>query len=364
MPVIPGYQATTQTVQQLANQLKSNPEFYNLLGGAAGYSTEPLLTLTNEVLCRILAENMPWKWNREIWPPFLTVSLQQDYISNVTDVGWLEYGVIVDINNSTSNANQAPKPNRPLETVRDIPQASAQSVPFQVCFIPNSTAVFGLWQANTAYGCGYGTPQTPTTPIQQFIDVNGNYLFIDSSKLGLNIESPGYTNTTILPPGFFPYGVSGSVAPAAPPGATPGTLIQDNTVVWTVADPAGYALRFLPLPALNGLCWYVVATYQSAPPLLTGLGSQLSPIPTQMLYLLRAGVRAALTRENDLAKGQEMYAEWEETLVKALKGADRQQEENVLYPTRSILGNDFAGWQTLGAANPFGPALFSPGYGS
>jgi hypothetical protein len=83
-----------------------------------------------------------------------------------------------------------------------------------------------------------------------------------------------------------------------------------------------------------------------------------------MLYLLRAGVRAALTRENDLAKGQEMYAEWEETLVKALKGADRQQEENVLYPTRSILGNDFAGWQTLGAANPFGPALFSPGYGS
>src|ERR1022692_1585519 len=147
-PVLPGNQSTTQTVQQLAIQLKSNPEFYNVLGGAAGYFTEPLLTVCNEIMSRILAENMPWKWNREIWPPFITASLQQDYVSNVTDIGWLEDGWIVDINNSTSNANRAPKPNRPLETVRDIPQTSFQSVPFQVCFLPNTDATFGLWQPN------------------------------------------------------------------------------------------------------------------------------------------------------------------------------------------------------------------------
>lgn len=368
MPVLSGNQATTQTVQMVANQLKSNPEFYNLLGGAAGYSTEPVLTLANEVMSRILAENMPWKWNREIWPAFLTVSLQQDYVSNITDIGWLENGWLIDINNSTSNSNGAPKPVRPLETVRDLTQTSAQSVPFQVSFIPNAQAYMGLWQANTAYGCGYGVAQLPRSPIQQFIDQNGNILFIDSTQLGLNIESPGYTGTTLLPPGTpFPYGTSGSTQPLAPVNATPGTLIQDGSVIWTVADAAsGYALRFDPVPALNGLTYLVICQYQVAPPVLPTLQTSLAPLTNQYLYLFRAGLRAALTRENDLAKGQQMYAEWEEVLQKSVRAADRQQEENTLYVTNSILGGcqQPGGWSGIGAANPYGPALWSPGYGS
>ena len=43
MPIIPGNQAYSPTIQQIANELKSNPEFYNILGGAAGYSTFPML---------------------------------------------------------------------------------------------------------------------------------------------------------------------------------------------------------------------------------------------------------------------------------------------------------------------------------
>ncbi len=362
MPILPGNQNPTQTLQQIANQLKSKPEFYNLLGGAAGFSSEPFLTICNEIMSRILAENMPWKWNREIWPPFLTVSLQQDYVSNITDVGWLEDGWIVDINNSISNANGAPKPIRPMETVRDIPQSSIQNVPFQVCFIPNSLAVMGEWQANTEYGCGYGVSQLPTSPIQQFLDANGNILFIDSTQLGLTIESPGYTGTTIKPSGFYPYGTSGSTQPVAPANATPGTKIQDGTVVWTVANPNGYCLRVNPLPALNGLCWLIYVRYQAAPPALTSLQSNLNPLPMQMLYLFRAGVRAALTRENDLAAGNTAYMEWEEQLMKALRAADRQQEEFVLYPTQRILGTDWLGYNGLGPCQPYGPAFLFPGY--
>jgi hypothetical protein len=364
MPVIPGNLSTTQTVQQLATQLKSNPEFYNLLGGAAGWSTEPLLTIANEIMSRILAENMPWKWNREIWPPFLTVALQQDYVSNIVDIGWFENGWLVDINNSVSNNNGATKPIRPLESVRDLTQTDYQGTPFQFSFVPNSQAYMGLWQANTAYGCGYGVPMLPRTPIQQFLDVNGNILFIDSTNLGLNIESPGYTGPTIIPPGFFPYGTSGSIQPAAPANATPGTLIQDGTVVWTVADlQNGYALRVSPVPALNGLTWLVVSQYQAAPPFLPTLQTPLSPIPTQFLYLFRAGCRAALTRENNLAKGSEMYAEWEEQLVKAIRGADRQQEDNTLVVCQSILGPNTSNLMNVGAAQPFGPSFFSPQYG-
>lgn len=364
MPVLTGNQSYSPSIQQIANQLKSNPEFFNLLGGAAGYSTEPVLTLANEVMSRILAENMPWKWNREIVPPFLTVSLQQDYCTQLTDIGWLENGWIIDINNSTSNNNGAPKPVRPLETVRDLTQTAVQNVPFQVSFIPNYQAYMGLWQPNTPYSCGYGVAELPRSPIQQFIDQNGNILYIDSTNLGLNIESSGYTGDTLVPPGFFPYGVSGSIQPLAPAQATPGTLIQDGTVIWTVANPQAYSLRMSPVPALNGLEWLSVIQYQASPPQLINLQQKLDPIPFNMIYLFRAGLRSALTRENDLAKGNVMYAEWEEVLTKAVRAADRQQEDNVLYCDRTILGGNIA-WnqQSVGPANPYGSALYSPGYG-
>jgi|ERR1700721_2859598 len=363
MPTLPGQQLVSITAQTLAIQLKSNPEFYNLLGGAVGYSTEPFLTILNEIVSRILDENMPWKWNRYLIPPFLTVSLQQDYCTQITEIGWLENGWIVDINNSTSNSNGAPKPVRPLETVRDLTQTSAQNVPFQVSYIPNYQAYMGSWQANTAYGCGYGNATLPKSPIQQFIDSNGNILYIDSTNLGLTIESPGYTGPTIIPPGFFPYGTSGNTQPAAPVNATPGTLVQDGSVVWTVADPQSYALRMSPLPALNGLAWLCYIQYQQAPISLPIMSSVLT-IPFYMLFLLRAGVRAALTRENDLAKGQAMYAEWEEQLMRSLRGADRQQEDNELYCNQTILGPNLSASIYAGPSQPFGPAFWTPGYGA
>jgi hypothetical protein len=355
MPVIPGQQALSPTVQSIANQLKANPEFYNVLGGASGYSTEPLLTLCNEVLCRILDEGMPWKWNRRVFPSFLTVSLQQDYVTNITDLSWLENAWLIDINNSTSNSNGAPKPIRPMEVVRDLVQTSVQNVPFQLSFAYNNQAYMGAWQANTVYGCGYGVAQLPKSPIQQFLDENGNILFIDSTQLGLTIESPGYTGTTIPLPPFSPYGVSGSIQPAADPNATPGSTVADGTVIWTVADPWGYCLRLNPLPALNGLTWLITGQYQILPPVLQTLQQRIDPIPFSMAYLFRQGLRAALKSFNGSPNAAQEYAEWEEVLVKSVRAADRQQENNVLTPTNTILG---------GNGMPYGPAFYNPGYGN
>lgn len=359
MPTIPGNQSYSPTPQSFYYYFRTIPEFYNILGPTPGSSTDPLLTICNEIMCRILAENMPWKWNRETAPAFLTVSLQQDYCTNLTNIGWLENAWRVDINNSTSNNNGAPKPIFALETVRDLPQVSRQSYPFNICFVPNSQAFMGLWQANTAYSCGYGVSMTPRSPIQQFIDNNGNILFIDSTNLGLNIESPGYTGTTLLPPGaVFPYGVSGNTQPLAPANATPGTQIQDGTVIWTVADPNGWAWRLSPLPALNGLCWFIVPQYQVAPPAISTMQTSLAPIPNNMIYLFRAGVRAMLTQMNDFQKGNQMYEEWEETLMKAVRAADRQQDDNIMYPGTSIMGGFDQSWTAagIGAAWPFGPS--------
>ena len=360
MPVLSGNQSNSPTVQDIAKQLKANAAFYNILGGAAGWSTEPILTIANEILSRILAENMPWIWNRALVPPFLTVSLQQDYCTQLTDIGWLEDGWRIDINNSTSNNNGAPKPVFSLETIRYSPQASAQSVPFNISYVPNTQAFLGSWVANTPYSCGYGVPMTPRSPIQQFIDVNGNILYIDSTQLGLTINSPGFVGPTITPPGIFPYGVSGSTQPAAPPNATPGTLVQDGTVIWTVAPPDGYALRLFPLPALNGLCWWINCQYQICPTLLTRLQDQIT-IPNYMSYLFRQGCRAALYQFQGDKEGPQMYQDWEETLYKALRAGDRQQSDERLYPDQSIMGgyNPWMDPAGIGAAWPFGPGPYN-----
>lgn len=353
---LPGNQSYSPTIQQLSNQLKSNPEFFNILGGAAGYSQEPMLTICNEVMSRILAEGMPWKWNRKYIPPFITASLQQDYMTQINDIGWLESAWRVDINNSTSNANRAPKPIFSMETVRDLDQTSFQGVPFNMSFIPNSLAFLGTWYADTVYGCGYGVAQTPVTPIQQFMDANGNLLYIDSTVLNLNIDSPGYTNFNIPLPSNQPYGTSGSVQPAAPPNAPAGTLVQDGSVIWTVADPNGYALRLSPLPALNGLCWFLNPVYQIQPPTLTSLKDNINPIPNQMAYLFRQGVRAGLKIFNGVKDAGMAYADWEEQLVKAIRAADRQQEDNCFYPGQSLMGNNpFTSVTSIGAAYPFSP---------
>ena len=91
----------------------------------------------------------------------------------------------------------------------------------------------------------------------------------------------------------------------------------------------------------------------------------LDPIPLSMIYLFRAGVRAQLQMFNGNPKGAQAYAEWEETMQKALRGADRQTEENVMTCSSTILSGSGYGstWSGIGAAQPYGPAFMGPGYG-
>jgi hypothetical protein len=89
---------------------------------------------------------------------------------------------------------------------------------------------------------------------------------------------------------------------------------------------------------------------------LYNLQQTTTPLPNEMIYLFRAGVRAALYRENNLQQGMQMYGEWEETLTKALRAADRQAEDFSFVPTSSIMGGGYGAMnapQNIGAAWPF-----------
>lgn len=329
--------ATTITVQQIVTSARAYPELVPVLG-VSGLTQEPAITIANDIMQKILAQNLDWKWNRQYVPSILTVALQQDYVTQVTDVGWLEGAWRIDINNSTNNGNLAPKPVFTMESVRDLGQTSTQNHPFNLSYIPNSLAFMGQWLPNTAYGCAYGVAQTPISPIQQFIDANGNILYIDSTVLGLSINSPGFTGQPIVLPPNSPYGVSGDTQPLLPPNSPPGTTVVDGTVTWTVANPNGYAMRMAPLPAQSGLAWLVVPVYQKKPPKLTSLQNLIAPIPDEYAYLFRQGFIAMCKEHAGSKDALESYQKWEEAIFTALRAGDREREEAVFYPSQGIMG--------------------------
>lgn len=286
---------------------------------------EPALSIANDVLQNILAQSLPWKFNRALAAPFLTIALQQDYITSITDLAWLEQGWRIDINNTAT-----PLPVFAEETVRDMQQTSWQSNPFQVSWIPNALAIYGKWKANTAYPTGLGAAQTPVSPVQQFIDANGNFLFVSGN------------------------GVSGTVQPVLPVASAAGTTVADNTVTWKVADPNGIAIRLGPIPATSGIVWEIHPVYQKKPPIKTRLTDTLSPLPDEFGYLFRQGFLAMCLIHAGNKEGRDAFSMWREDLITALRSADRERDQTSLYPSESLTGG--SGWgygAPIGAAWPY-----------
>jgi hypothetical protein len=320
---------------------------------AAGWTQEPALSIGNDVMQKILAQTLNWKWNRAYVPPFLTVALQQDYCTNITDLGWLEQGWRVDINNS-ANPN-APKPVYAMEAVRDLELTSYQSSPFNLSYVPNYLAQMGAWTPNTPIIGGYGVAQTPASPIQQFIDPSGNILFIDSGRLGLSINSPGFINGPVTLPGYNPYGVTGSTIPNAGSNPSPGTQVTDGTVTWTVANPNGYTIRLAPLPAFSGIVWFIQPVYQKKPPTLTSLQNTLAPIPDELAYVFREGFMAMCYEHAGSRMAAAKYAKWEESLFTALRAGDRERDSAIMYPSEGLGGGPLPYNIPLGPGYPYMP---------
>lgn len=352
--------ASTVSLQQIIQEIRSYPEVTPVLG-VSGYTQYPALNIANRTMQFICAQPFNFRFNRGYVNVtngsggVLTVALQQDYVTQHTDIGWLEQAWRLDINNSTNNGNMAPKPVFTMESCKDLAQTAYQSNPFYISYIPNSLAFMGQWSANTVYGCGYGVSQIPITPIQQFFDANGNILYIDSTVLNLNINSPGFSEGAITLPTPNPYGTSGDTQPILPANSAPGTTVTDGTVTWTVADPNGYAMRIAPLPAFSGLCWLITPVYQKKPPIIKSLQQILAPIPDECIYLFRDGFLAGCYEHAGSPRAGEAYAKWEESIQKYLQAGDRERDDTVMYPSEA-LSEGGGGWRAgvpIGAAFPF-----------
>lgn len=320
--------ASTIKISDIVNQIRAYPKVVPILGTAP--SQEPALSIANDVLQKMLAQSLPWKFNRALAPTFNTVALQQDYISSVTDLAWLEQGWRIDINNTAS-----PLPVFSEETVRDLQQTWNQSVPFQMSWIPNNLAIFGKWKANTSYPTGVGAAQTPNSPVQQFVDANGNFLFVSVN------------------------GTSGGSQPVLPVNSVAGTTVADNTVTWKVADPNGVAFRISPLPATSGLVWEMHPIYQKKPPIKTSLSNTLSPLPDEFGYLFRQGFLAMCLIHAGDKEGRDAYMMWGEDLGTALRSGDRERDQTGLVPSEGLIsGSSYGNFLPVGPAFPYVPSVF------
>jgi hypothetical protein len=214
----------TVTLQDLADFLQSFGDLEPILN-VGGQTSKVMLSSANIVFAAIAGVAFPHKWNQANTPLFYTNSLQQDYAavnpdgSSLTNLGWLERGIVIDINNTAE-----PKPYRLIETGRELSQASgtwynggmANSPLYLVNWLPNNLLYFGTWGDavtgtqssgnNPLVGSVYlpllGAGSMPDNPIMQIKDTNGNLLVLTG------------------------FGTEGTSAPLLPPNAVPGTQVS------------------------------------------------------------------------------------------------------------------------------------------
>lgn len=354
--------ATTQTGQSIIDSVRIMPLLAPVFNSQnAGFSLEPALTILNESAAYMLGENFPAKYNEIELAPFYTNSYQQDYASSNTNIGWLQSGDCLDVNNTA-----LPKAQPQLEITKDLPRASSWvALPpmffgvlkFQVCWRYNSQLYYGTWGQpnsgsgnttrgnNPVSGSVYVNPlsignQMPFNPITQIQDANGNLLVLTG------------------------YGHEGSTAPVAPANSAAGTIATPGsgaTTQWTVVDPTAQGFRIWPTPSQTGVVWQFNLRAQGKPPIFTSLGTLIKPIPDEYAHVFRQGCITNAYRYSPEAKVRQMYESefklWEVVLMKGRMQGDREPENHSFVPSGGVVASP-GGTMPVTPGNPFGTGSF------
>jgi hypothetical protein len=348
--------ATSYNGQNIIDSIRVMPDLAPVFQSqVSGFSLEPGLTILNETMAYMMGENFAWKWNEIELAPFYTNSYQQDYASAATNIGWVESGDCLDVNNTA-----IPKVQPQVEIVKDLPRASSWvALPpmffgvmkFQVCWRYNNQLYYGTWgQANSGNSTRGNNPvansvytnplasgkQMPFNPITQIQDANGNLLVLTT------------------------YGHEGSAAPLAALNAAPGTTASGTgaTTIWTVVDPLAQGFRIWPTPSQAGVVWQFNLRAQAKPPIpFTALNVPLSPVPDEYMQIFRQGAIAFAYRYSPEQKVRARFDDelkiWDATLMKGRMQGDREPENHSFIPVGGVVASP-GGTMPITPGNPFG----------
>jgi hypothetical protein len=286
------------------------------------------------VMSELISVRFPWKWNRLKIPPFPLSSLQQDYVSRLKTIGWLENGLRVDVNNPNY-----PQPSWPIYAVRDLEMNDMQGAfPFQYAWFYNRDLEQRGWPGpEMSYINPIGASYAPNNPPTNIILDDGNVLFL------------------------IAYGVTGDYPPEIPPWTPPpddpdaeepdnypiGLHVVDGTCVWEVADPDAQGFRFLPRQPETGNVWLARLFAQKKAPAITKLTQYLDPIPDDEIKWFRDGCIAYAHRysTNPAVKAQypSKRAEWLNAVDAQARQNNREDENKSFFPDHAIMSN--IGWR-------------------
>lgn len=324
---------STTTLASIVTYARSYSEIGPITQSAAGGSSlQPSLTIATDTMIDIIQSVFNWKWNRFKMPLFYTNSWQQDYALNVVNLGWLEHGFLLDINN-TSN----PKPIWPLEVVKDLEQTSAQyGKPGQVCWLPNDQLTYGTWAASTTFTSPLGLSGMPANPLTQIQDPNGNFWVVTTYGTTGTVQ-PTWPTTLIFPT-------------MADPTAT-ATTQSDGSVVWTALNPKAAGIRCNPLPSQTGTVYQFNLIGQNRPLFFQNgpfarFDQPIEPIPDDFANAFRQGfIARAYAHSSDkaiAAKFASMHALWLKSLMDSKIQGDRERDNNGFYPATALIQQPFA----------------------
>lgn len=308
------------SIQTVVDEVAIIGDLTPVLKSTGGYAAQPALSIANTVMGELLSVRFPWKWNRAKIAPFVLTPLQQDYASvNVNNIGWLENGVRIDINNT-----QVPPPSWKIAAVRDIEiDHSIGGFPGEFCWFPNDQLECGAWP---------GPGITYTNPVGQAITNDNKWTNINDAAGNILVLTK--------------YGTTGAVAPAAPSMTGQGAVIPDGTCEWTVADPNAQGFRFLPRPPTGGNVWLVrVFAQKKQPTRFINLGQPIDPIPDDYAKWFIDGFIAYAHRYSSnpavIARFDRMKAAWLDAVAQAARQGDREDEAKGFYPDQSIASPSF-----------------------
>lgn len=297
------------------------------LDSTGGWAAEPALTIGNDVMSELISERFPWKWNQLRIPPFPLTSLQQDYATEVTDIGWLQYGVRVDINNTTF-----PPPTWPIYAVRDLPYSNVQSGwPYHFSWHYNRDLEYRDWPGpQTEYTQPIGATIAPDNPASNIIDDAGNIYVLKT------------------------FGITGDTPPVAPPWPGPGpqppnwpvgAYVNDGTCVWKIVSPDAQGFRFFPIPPTAGQVWLMRLYAQRRAPIFTVLNQLLNPIPDDQAKWFRDGCIAYAHRYTTnpavSAKFESKKMQWIAAMEAETRQNDREDENKGFFPDKSIMSPSY-----------------------
>lgn len=347
---------STTTIASVVQDAKLHPDLAPVIQSSAGGSSlQPALTIANNTMIELISQVFNWKWNRFQLPYFYTNTFQQDYALNVVNLGWLEQGVLLDINNTS-----IPQPIWPLEVVKDLYQTSGQyGRAGQVSWLPNDQLTYATWGAANANSTFWPNPQPlsaitspigvnamPSNPLTQVQDAFGN-LWVVTTYGTTDATNPFATNLT-------------PTYPTSNSPTTTATTVTDGSVIWTAINPKGQGIRCNPIPTQNGTVYQFRIIGQWRPFAFsngpfTAFNQTIEPIPDDYAKWFRDGFVAlgyAYSPDTKTrGKFQDMYNIWKQSLMNAKIQGDRERDNMGFYPSSPIMSP--SGTVNMGPAYPW-----------